>query len=503
MAADPQAEILDFLAKQIGATRVVTTHISTALLGRTRVFKVKRAVRLPYLDFSTAARRREMCAREVELNRRFAPALYLGVRHVTRDADGRLALDGAGAFVESAVEMRRFPDGALFDEMAQDGRLTKPLIERLAQGVALAHDAAAPDLTRGGAAMMRAVVANMAASLRSAAPAEAEEIEAHLADLTKSLDAGADTIDARRAHGKVRSCHGDLNLHNICLFEGEPTPFDCLEFCDDMSTIDVLYDLAFLLMDLTRAGRGDLANVAFNRYLDARESSEDDGFPLLPFFLSLRATVRAHVDASQQKAASARAYFDLARALLAPAQPALVAIGGFSGSGKSSVAAALAPLLTPAPGARILNSDRIRKRLFGAAATERLPQAAYAPLVSQKVYRAMVDAAGHVMGSGWPVVVDAVFDRPADRLAIEMAARAAGAPFAGFWLDADLSQRLDRVAARVHDVSDATGDVLAAQMRKETGEIAWRRVDAARPLAHIAEELVTMTQEARLKGAPP
>ncbi|QGM96486.1 AAA family ATPase [Methylocystis parvus] len=487
---DPQKDVIAFLATRLRATQTIVTHISTVLLSQDRVYKLKRSVHLPYLDFSTPELRAAMCAREVALNRRFAPALYLGLRCVTREADGNLTLDGSGAFVESVVEMRRFPDDALFDDMARERRLTKEMIERLARRIAAAHEAAAPDFARGGAASMRAIIESMETSLRQAPPAPMEEIDAHLAALRRALAENAALIDARRQAGKVRPCHGDLNLRNVCLFEGEPTPFDCIEFSDDISTIDVLYDLAFLLMDLWRVGLPALANLALNRYLDARKEKEEEGLPLLALFMSLRAAIRAHVEASQQHADVARDYFNLSRALLAPAQGVVIAIGGFSGSGKSSAAAALAPLLTPAPGARIFNSDRLRKELFGAASTDRLPPKAYRSDVSEKVYREMFDAAERVAKIGWPVVVDAVFDRPEDRAAIEAAAQMAGAPFFGFWLDLDLPQRLARVDARVNDVSDATREVLQAQMTKETGEIAWLRVNAGREPQKTADEII-------------
>ncbi len=494
---DLQAEIAAFLKERLDASETITTHISTVLLGRDRVYKVKRAVRLPYLDFSTPALRLRMCEREVMLNRRFAPALYLGLRRVTREVDGSLAIDGKGSFVEAVIEMRRFPDDALFDSMARGGRLTKDLAERLARRIAAAHDAAAPDVMRGGAASMLGIVDGMEASLREAAPAALAEIEAHLADLRRALDDRTALIDERRSQGKVRACHGDLNLRNVCLFEGEPTPFDCIEFSDDISTIDVLYDLAFLLMDLWRVGLPELANVAMNRYLDARAESEEAGLPLLPLFMSLRATIRAHVEASQGRFDVARACFDLSRALLAPAPGLVVAIGGFSGSGKSSVAAALAPRLPPTPGARIFNSDRIRKRMFGAAPTDRLPPEAYRSEISERVYREMFENAARGAKIGWPVVVDAVFDRPPDRTAIEEAAKSAGAPFSGFWLDLDLAQRVSRVDTRVGDVSDATRDVLRAQMAKETGEIVWRRIDAGRSPNEVASEILGVLRLAR------
>ncbi len=334
---------------------------------------------------------------------------------------------------------------------------------------------------------MRRVISLAAESLRRAPPAPAEEVDAHLDRLSTLLERHAALARRARRPRRTRHGHGDLTLRNICLFEGEPTPFDCIEFSDALAQIDTLYDLAFLLMDLCRLGLAPLANVALNRYLDARD--EADGLPLLPLFMALRATIRAHVAVSQERMEEAREDFALARELAQEPAPLLVAIGGLSGSGKSSVAAALAPLLGAAPGARTLNSDRLRKALFGAEPTARLPPQAYESAVSVKVYAQMIAEAQRVAASPWPVVVDAVFDKEALRRDIEAAAKAAGAPFFGFWLDAPLEARLARVDARKDDASDATRHVLLRQAQSETGPIQWRRLDAARPAAETAKAI--------------
>ena len=168
---------------------------------------------------------------------------------------------------------------------------------------------------------------------------------------------------------------------------------------------------------------------------------------------------------------------------------AVIAIGGLSGSGKSSVAAALAPHIGCPHGARVINSDRISKRLFGVAPTARLPQEAYASAVSAKVYGEMFEEAARTAALGWPAIVDAVFDRPEDREAIRAAAEHARAPFLGVWLDLDLARRVARVDARVNDVSDATRLVLEAQMEKATGDIEWLKIDASKDAPTIAAEI--------------
>ena len=178
-----------------------------------------------------------------------------------------------------------------------------------------------------------------------------------------------------------------------------------------------------------------------------------------------------------------------AQTLLTAPHPCLIAIGGLSGSGKSSVAAALAPRIGAAPGARVFNSDRIRKQMFNVAPTALLPAEAYASATSEKVYRHLFDMTQKTLAQGWPVVVDAVFDRPADRQMIEEIAQQLDVPFQGVWLDADFDQRAARVERRVNDVSDATRDVLKMQMEKDTGVIGWRRLDATQDASTLAAEI--------------
>jgi predicted kinase len=314
----------------------------------------------------------------------------------------------------------------------------------------------------------------------------------------RALRAHSEVLEGRRLAGKVRRCHGDLILRNICLWHGVPTLFDCIEFDETLATIDVLYDVAFLLMDLWHRNQWPLANILLNRDLD--EADETDGLGLISFFMAVRAAVRAHVTAAQAEHAApntaenllseARQYFNMAEALLNPAPPTLVAIGGLSGTGKSTVASLVAPQLGAAPGARILNSDRIRKRLHGVPVDARLPDSAYDLGVSEQVYAALRQEAERGLRAGAAVLVDAVFDRPQERERLKQLAVGRGVPFAGYWLQAPTELLVSRVVSRQSDPSDATAEVVRLQAGQYCGEIDWVRLDAAREAVIIKDDVL-------------
>ena len=507
MAEGEQDEVIAFLSRgsSYGASgeapRRVDTHISHVFLTRDRVFKLKRAVRFSFVDATSLAARERFCRAELVLNRRTAPALYLAVRAITRRPDGALEWDGAGPAVDFVVEMRRFDDEDLFDRMAREGRLDRALVVRLADAIAAFHAAAEPAPGFGGSAALRDVVADNHCYLARAAPAlDPRAVDAFLAESERALDRVGGLLDARRADGKVKRCHGDLHLRNICLYDGEPTLFDCIEFSDEIASIDVLYDLAFLLMDLEHRGLRALGNAVFNRYLD--RAPDEAGLAALPLMLSIRAGVRAKVavagsspDAAQ--AEEAGAYLALARDLLRAQPPRLIAVGGLSGSGKSSVAAGLAPGFAPAPGARLLRSDVLRKTLMGVAPEERLPAEAYSAAVNARVYAALRTRAMTTIASGYTAIVDATFIDEAQRQDIEAASREAGAPFEGLWLAAPDSVLLQRVEARRGDASDADRAVLTRQLSAATGTMSWAQVDASGNLDQSVAAAARALQSAR------
>lgn len=472
-----------------GPVERIDTHAAIVFLAGDRAFKLKRAVRYPYLDFSTAKRRCAVCAAELALNRRTAPELYLAVRRIGRLPDGALALD-AGETVDCVVEMRRFPADCLLDAMAREGRLEPALVRDLADAVARFHDAA--EIADGaGAARVRAVIEGNRASMAALPPGliRPDQRERWYQGGLILLGSLVDLLDRRAAAGKVRHCHGDLHLANICLWQGRPTLFDCLEFDPELARTDVLYDLAFLLMDLWQRGLHAEASLLFNRYCDMRD--ETDGLPALPLFLSLRAAVRAHVNASaaasqqddarrREKLVAAHEYLAAALAFLSPQHPCLIAIGGLSGTGKSTLAARLAPRVGGAPGARWLRTDVLRKRLAGLAPEARLPAGAYTKEASDTVYRHLVDEAGRTLRAGRSVIADGVLADPYERAAIAAVARATGVPFVGLWLEAPPDVMRTRVRTRTGDASDADASVVDRQLGYDLGTLApWQPISAA------------------------
>lgn len=482
----------------------IDTHAALVFLAGARAYKIKRAVRFSFMDFSTREKRAAACLTELYLNRRSAPELYLGVLPILRDgpgfAFGDLVSDPGHDFVlpqeteELALVMRRFDQSGLFDRLAGKGRLHRGLIEALVQQVVALQAAATPAVAPfGGAEALGRVIAE-----------NAQDFEAHpeilppdrvnplIAASRRRLAETSGLLDARRAAGLVRRCHGDLHLRNIVLIEGRPTLFDCIEFNDAIGTVDLTYDLAFLLMDLDQRGLRPLANAALNLYLEAAARAGLGGpewLAALPLFLSLRAAVRAKVTApavtAQRDPAEAEAlrqetlaYLAAAERYLAPPPPRLVAVGGLSGSGKSTLARALAPDLGATPGAVVLRSDQLRKRLAGLAETERLPREAYTAARSGEVYGEIARLADIILAAGHAVVVDAVSARPEQRAALWALAEAHGARFDGLWLDAPAETLKTRVTARLADASDADADVVERQLDYDLGDIDWNRLPA-------------------------
>jgi len=378
--AQDQDEVLGFLADPAShggraeKVRRIDTHAASVFLAGDRVLKVKRAVRFPFLDFSSLDKRKRACEAEIEVNRRLAPKLYRGVVAITRENDGRLAIDGDGAPVEWAVEMVRFDENRTLDHLAN--AIDDDLADALGRAVAAAHATAPVVDAEPWIKALGAYIDEHAEAFRQHRDMfPAADIEALAAKSRAHYRRIVPLLRERGRRRLIRRIHGDLHLGNIALIDGAPVLFDAIEFSDIIASGDVLYDLAFLLMDLVERKLPQAANIVLNRYLAETHRIEDlDALTALPYFLSMRAAIRAKVTAARLERAeaaerekiakSARAYFELALRAVDPPAPKLVAVGGLSGTGKTRLARALAPHLAPMPGAVIVRSDIEQVHIF-------------------------------------------------------------------------------------------------------------------------------------------
>jgi aminoglycoside phosphotransferase family enzyme/predicted kinase len=477
------------LLGRIGApVALLQTHASWILLTPRLAFKLKKPVRLPFLDFSTPALRWLACAEEVRLNRRLAGSMYRGLVAV-RGSRARPTVGGEGPVIDTLVCMRRFPADAVLSERLADGRLAPAHVERLARRIADFHDAAeivGGDATQGAVGRAFAPVAAVLSQLERVRPAQAlQPVGQWLLDRARVL-AGA--LRERQAAGAIRDCHGDLHLSNTVVLGDDVTAFDCLEFDASLRRIDVMSDVAFLTMDLKAHDRPDLAHRFLEGYLERR--GDYDGLRVLRFYEVHRALVRDLV-ASLRAPASAAAvdYLATAGRLVREATqaPRLGIVSGLSGSGKSTLAIRLAQR----SGALRVRSDVERKRLFGLSILERsdhVEGGIYGGDASARTYARLADCASRALSGGYSVIVDAAFLSAAQRHAFRALATQRGASFTVFAVHADPSLLRARVRERLaagHDPSEADETVLEMQMRTRQDFEAWERphvirVDAGR-----------------------
>lgn len=495
-----QRRVLDFLDSSFGAGKGgkrIETHASVVFLGGNRALKIKRAVRLSFLDYSTLEKRRRACEEELKVNAGNAPELYRRVVAITCNADGVLEIGGTGTPVEWAVEMARFDEEQTLDRVAASTTLEPTLAIAVADAILRSHDKASgaggetrPAPGAGGetwpASILPIIDRNTqrfraVSGLDAVAVARLDAASRHSAAMLLPL------LRQRAGQGFVRHCHGDLHLANIALVDNRPLMFDAIEFDPVIATTDILYDFAFTLMDLIHFNQAAAANAAFNRYLAGAADENLDGLGLLPLFLSMRAAIRAHVLFMKSEYATdgtavwqeAKRYFDLAGRLIAPESPLLVAIGGLSGTGKSLLARGLAGLIEPSPGALIVRSDVVRKRLLGVRETTALPEAAYQADTTERVYDRLLNTAQRVLAQGCSVVLDAAYLQESERKEVAGLAAERSVRFVGLFLTADLATRLARIEQRKDDASDATRDVALKQETYAIGTVEWYLIDAS------------------------
>ncbi|MFT4132276.1 AAA family ATPase [Labrys sp. (in: a-proteobacteria)] len=501
-----QGEVIDFLLSPgtHGRTEPVEridTHGAIVFLAGDRVYKLKRAVRFPFMDLSTVERREWACQREVEVNSAYAPQIYLDAAPITRSGDG-LQLHGEGEAVDWVVRMRRFDETGTLDRLADRNAISESLLAEIVAAVLASHEQAPiRDGLEAARSLERYIRQNDEAFRESPTLFPLQEIEVLTEAASRAHRDCFDLLIERGKAGFVRRCHGDLHLRNIAVIDGRATLFDAIEFDEAIATCDVLYDLAFLLMDLWDRGLHRHANVVLNRYLWEASEAHLAGLAALPLFLSIRAALRAKIAAaaamvqapSEAEASrlEARRYFELARRFLGKLPPRLVAIGGLSGTGKTTLALALAPFLGRAPGAVVLRSDIERKRLAGIEQTQKLPSSTYTPSSSTAVYDTLSRKADVVLAADCSVILDAVYANLPQRHVAEGIALRAGVGFTGFWLHAPLPVMEQRVASRANDASDADVNVVRKQADYDLGRISWHRLDATLPRKDVEDEALS------------
>jgi len=468
----------------VQSVELLETHISWVLLAGECAYKIKKPVSLGFLDFSTLEARRTYCDEELRLNRRTAPGLYLDVVSVTGSLSAPV-LGGTGPPIEHVLRMRRFAQDALLDRMVRTGGMDSGLADRLAAAVARFHDRI-PVASAGSAHGSAAEIARMAReNFDQSEPLVPPGVDtaaiARLRAWTVSESTRLAPAFARRqASGRVRECHGDLHLGNIAMIDGEPVPFDCIEFSAELRWIDVMNEIAFVVMDLLDCGQARLAWRWLNRYLEI--SGDYEGIEVLRYYLVYRAMVRAKValirarQATQERArrdaeeAFSR-HLHLADRLTVPdAAAALMLMHGVSGSGKTTLSQALLEDLA----AVRVRSDVERKRLHGLAAQAASGSAVgtglYDAAASRRTYERLGDVAELAVSSGWRVVVDAASLQHSARERFRTIARARGVPFVLISCEAPAATLRARVAQRravASDASEATAGVLERQLAEQ------------------------------------
>ena len=455
---------------------------------------MKKAVRLPFVDFSTLASRRNACRDEIEVNRRTAPDIYLDVVSVNANSEG-VNLDGPGDPVEYLVRMRRFPQDCLLDHIAAEHRLTPALVRGIADQAAELHLSAdrhpagtlSEDFEKTATDLMSRLAGIQCNGSTRARLSRLEVL------ITEALRDRMPEIRSRARHGAVRHGHGDLHLGNLCVYNGQVRLFDAIEFEPRFSHIDVLYDIAFIAMDLLHRGCNAEAITMLSRYLSA--TRDYAGVDNLRLFMAVRAGVRAMVALlgnATGRGTLADEYLDLANGLLdRPRNPRLIAIGGRSGSGKSTLAFALAPALATAPDVLVLRADELRKRLFGIAPEERLPGSAYTQEASAQVYRRMFRDAARTVRNGASAILDASFLDASNREAFLELGRQVGIAATGIWLTAPTDVLSDRLEHRQGDASDADRTVMLRQQEPVT-DSRWHSIAAHRDIGEVLSDVLEL-----------
>ena len=452
---------------------VIQTHVSYVLLTGDYAYKVKKPVNFGFLDFSTLEKRQHFCQEELRLNQRSAANLYLEVLPITQSG-GTYQFSGTGEAVEYLVKMKQFPSGTLFSDLYDQGKLTGELLEELARVLAKFHQKTVTnDYIRsfGRVEQVRqAIDENYDQTEKYIGGPQTQQQFDETRNYTDRLFAEqAELFEQRMQQNKIRECHGDVHLRNIALWDGTILLFDCIEFNEPFRFVDFMFDIAYIIMDLDARNRPDLSNQFLNAYME--QTGDWEGLQVLPLYLSRQSYVRAKVTSfllddpsvpeavKQEATATAARYYNLAWEYTQPSQGKIILMSGLSGSGKSTVARQLARQW----GAIQLRSDAVRKHLGGIPLDARGGDELYTPEMTQKTYDRLLELGLTLAKQGYTVILDAKYDRQAQRQAVLAQAQAAGLPVQIFYCDAPIDILQERLQQRTGDISDATTEVLLSQ----------------------------------------
>lgn len=453
--------------------RLIQTHVSYVVLTGEYAYKVKKAVDFGFLNYSTLEKRHHFCQEELRLNQRAAAPVYVEVLPIAQRGDG-YQLGSESGIVEYTVKMRQFPQSALLSQQFANGKLTEDRLRQLAEAIARFHQSAETnDYIRsfGQPEQIRqAIDENYDQTVGFIGGPQTQqqfdETRAYTDDFFTTQQA---VLQQRMEQDKIRACHGDLHLNNICDWQDQLLLFDCIEFNEPFRFVDVMFDIAYIIMDLTVQGRKDLAAAFLSHYVE--QTGDWKGLQVLPLYVSRQSYVRGKVTSfllndpsvseqeKQKAAATAAPYYTLAWSYVQPQQGRLLVMSGLSGSGKSTVARQLSRDL----GAIHLRSDAVRKHLGGIPVNQRGDDSLYTPAMSHKTYDRLTELGVLLASQGYTVVLDAKFDRAAARQGAIAQARAQNIPFTLVHCTAPADVLRQRVQDRQGDIADATVAVLAQQ----------------------------------------
>lgn len=470
--------------------QMLQTHISYVLLTGDFAYKIKKPVNFGFLDFSNLAQRKHFCCEEIRLNQPNAPEIYLDVLAITQEGN-RFVLGGTSEPVEYAVKMCQFPQSSLLSSMFEEGRITELQMEELGRTVAHFHSKCQTSdyiKTFGEVAKIGEYIDdNYQHTIKYIGGLQTQDqYDETRAFSDRFLIEQEELLVKRRDNNFIRECHGDLHLRNICLWHDKIQLFDCIEFNEPFRFVDVMYDVAFTLMDLEARGRKDLGNAFLNTYLE--QTGDWSGLQVLPLYLSRQAYVRAKVtsfllddpavsvEAKQEASTTAANYYRLAWAYTKIERGRLILMSGLSGAGKSTVARKLARKL----GAIHLRSDAVRKHLAGIPLAEKGEDTLYTAEMTQKTYNRLLELGILLANRGFTVILDAKYDKQGLRKPAIAQAQTAQIPLSIIYCTAPMDVLRDRLLSRRGDVSDATADLLASQEA------------AAEPFTEEEQSLVTI-----------